>query len=225
METNENITRDTYGLLADVYDRYNRALFDGRLPDCLLTLRAGRRAYGYFQPNTFARDKAETDQETDQDGAPVHEIAMNPAAFARPLLEVFSTLVHEMTHLEQQVYGKPSRNGYHNAQWGEYMDRVGLTPSHDGTLTGKRTGQSMTHYIVPGGRFDTLTRIMLAQHDYTLLREIPRLEAKKKGTKKLTYTCAECDAKAWGKAGLHIVCGDCDAPMKCSGEDEAGEAD
>jgi hypothetical protein len=220
--SNENITRDTYTLLSEVYDRYNRALFDGRLPDCLLTLRAGRRCYGYFSPGRFVAETI-ADEEPENGGA-VHEIALNPAGFARPLLEVFSTLVHEMAHLEQQVYGKPSRNGYHNAQWGTYMDRVGLTPSHDGTATGKRTGQNMTHYIVPGGAFDTLTRIMLASSDYSLLREVAQCAAKKKSNNKLTYQCPSCDAKAWGKAGLRILCEDCDARMQCSGEAE-GDTD
>ena len=37
-----------------------------------------------------------------------------------------------MTHLEQAHFGKPSRNGYHNKEWADLMERVGLMPSDTG---------------------------------------------------------------------------------------------
>ena len=66
---------------------------------------------------------------------------------------ILSTLVHEMAHVWQQTYGKPPRKGYHDRQWAAKMLEVGLQPSTTGEPGGKETGQSMSHYILPGGRY------------------------------------------------------------------------
>jgi transcription elongation factor Elf1 len=46
---------------------------------------------------------------------------------------------------------------------------------------------------------------------------------KKKAASKTRFTCPECGANAWGKAGLNLVCGDCDACMEVE-EDEDGDS-
>jgi hypothetical protein len=58
-----------------------------------------------------------------------------------------------MVHQEQDHFGKPSRNGYHNKGWGLLMERVGLMPSSTGKPGGKRTGQKVSHYILADGPF------------------------------------------------------------------------
>jgi predicted SprT family Zn-dependent metalloprotease len=55
--------------------------------------------------------------------------------------DLLSTLVHEMAHQEQEEQGKPSRSGYHNKEWGTFMQQVGLQPSNTGKTGGKVTGQ------------------------------------------------------------------------------------
>ena len=79
---------------------------------------------------------------------------MNPIHFkSRGITEAMQTLVHEMCHLWQAHFGKPSRGRYHNAEWATKMDAVGLTPSNTGQPGGKRTGQHMADYPTPGGPF------------------------------------------------------------------------
>ena len=51
-------------------------------------------------------------------------------------------LVHEMTHLEQEEYGKPGKKGHHNREWVGLMERVGLIPSDTGAPGGKQTGRA-----------------------------------------------------------------------------------
>jgi Asp-tRNA(Asn)/Glu-tRNA(Gln) amidotransferase A subunit family amidase len=82
------------------------------------------KAYGYFAGSRFGtRDGQEI---TD-------EIALNPAHLERRSTEeTLSTLVHEMTHLEQHHFGKPSRSGYRNRRWATLMKAVGLIPSDTG---------------------------------------------------------------------------------------------
>jgi hypothetical protein len=66
---------------------------------------------------------------------------------------ILSTLVHEMCHAWQQTYGKAPRRGYHDQQWAAKMREIGLPPSDTGEERGKETGQSMSHYIIPEGRY------------------------------------------------------------------------
>ena len=86
----------------------NRTLFDGELPNCLITLQRSKRSYGYFCGDRFGR----------ADGLVTDEIALNPRYFHdRPVADVLSTLAHEMAHLWQHHYGKPGRGRYHNREW------------------------------------------------------------------------------------------------------------
>lgn len=83
-----------------------------------------------------------------------HELALNPAHFGNhAVIEVFQTLVHEQCHLWQYEHGNPSRGGYHNREWAEHMESIGLIPSSTGQPGGKKTGQRMSDYPAPDGKF------------------------------------------------------------------------
>ena len=72
----------------------------------LITLRITGHGYGYYAADRFA-DRANTRQ--------IDEIALNAQSFhVRDTRQILSTLVHEMKHLWQRHFGKPSRRGYHN---------------------------------------------------------------------------------------------------------------
>jgi predicted SprT family Zn-dependent metalloprotease len=83
-----------------------------------------------------------------RDGSEVtDEIALNPSCFKdRADAQIFSTLVHEMVHLWQFHFGSSSRSGYHNREWADRMEQLGLMPSYTGEPGGERTGQRVTHY-------------------------------------------------------------------------------
>ena len=71
-------TPEAYGELQQAYDHFNRELFEGQLPPCLITLQhKDRRTYGYFSAARFAR----------HDGKVTDEIAMNPLHFATTSIE------------------------------------------------------------------------------------------------------------------------------------------
>jgi hypothetical protein len=112
------------------YDFFNRELFDGKLPPCFVSFqRKGSRVRGYFAPDRLGT----------ADGRRTHEIALNPRHFkSRTSMEVMSTLVHEMVHLWQHLFGrKRSRTGYHNKEFAGEMLRLGLHPSHTGEPGGR----------------------------------------------------------------------------------------
>lgn len=137
-------TQQTYEELQVTYDHFNEALFDGSLPPCLITLQRKKKTYGYFSAERFVH----------ANGTRTDEIAMNPAYFAvYPPEEIMQTLVHEMAHLWQYHFGKPGRRGYHNKEWADKMESIGLMPSSTGKPGGARTGDSMADYAIEGGQF------------------------------------------------------------------------
>ena len=102
-ERSNNPTQTTYSNLGAAYDFFNNRLFQDRLPRCLITYQRPRKARGVYRNGKFS---------TADHTAHTDEIALNPKFFHnRSIEEVLSTLVHEMTHLEQFHFGKPSRNG------------------------------------------------------------------------------------------------------------------
>ena len=196
------------------YEWFNEKLFDNALPQSLLTFQRKGHTRGYFATNSF---------QNRTNGETVHEIALNPDEFhGRTDKEILSTLVHEMTHCWQTTTGTPSRRGYHNKQWGEKMEYVGLTPTNTGNTGGKKTGQHMTHVITDGGRFDTRANELLASGFHLNWQSLTRGSAAKgiRGTRnKIKYTCPTCGLNAWAKPHAHLICGDCMISMSASQQD------
>lgn len=140
-----------------------------------------------------------------------HEIALNPDTFEdRTDAEILSTLAHEMAHLWQAVFGKPSRNGYHNAEWAARMKAIGLVP-YNVNQPDKETGQKCSHTIKPGGAFEHVAGALLAS-GFRLTWEGwsgPVMEGTTTPNRNKTpYTCPGCGARIWGKPGLNLICGD-----------------
>ena len=201
-------TTQTYDALNRAYDSFNARLFAARLPRCLITMQRQKGSRGYFAGGKFVT----------RDGQVVtDEIALNPKHFLeRTTKEVLSTLVHEMTHLEQHHFGKPSRSGYHNKEWAELMRAVGLIPSDTGEPGGKDVGQRVTHYIEIGGKFDRACNSLIdvgLRLDYADRVAENKTTTAGKAASKTKHTCATCGANAWATATTKLKCGDCDALM------------
>ncbi|PKQ01273.1 MAG: sprT domain-containing protein [Alphaproteobacteria bacterium HGW-Alphaproteobacteria-13] len=216
-------TTQAYAELQRAFDHYNRSLFAGELPYCLITMQREKRTYGYFSRRRFVHtvDQRSTD-----------EIAINPSYFAVvPLLEILQTIVHEMVHAWQAHFGKPSRPGYHNQEWAEKMEAIGLMPSSTGAPGGARTGQKMADYPLPGGPFMLATDELLTR-DFQISwcdRFPPTEAAPTRPTSsaaamgaaltavlepvagdrsnRVKFRCPVCTAQAWGKPSLRLLCG------------------
>jgi predicted SprT family Zn-dependent metalloprotease len=208
-------THRTYTSLDAAYDHFNRELFAGQLPPCLITMQRHKGAYGYFSGGRFV--SLDDPQEI------TDEIALNPAHFARrPTAGTLSTLVHEMAHLWQHHFGRPSRTAYHNREWAAKMREVGLIPSTTGQPGGKETGQRVSHYIEEGGRFDRActaflaTAVAVLYHDRAGDGKAAAMR-RQKAASKTRYTCPGCGLNAWAKPGAPLACGDCLEPMRAAG--------
>jgi predicted SprT family Zn-dependent metalloprotease len=216
-------TLQAYKELQEAYDYFNQELFSGKLPNCLITMQRRKHALGYFAKKRFENTSGDT---TD-------EIAMNPQYFKRlGINELLSTLVHEMAHLWQFHFGSPGRGRYHNREWAQKMEDIGLMPSSTGMPGGKKTGDCMSDYMIEGGRFekslknllgkgfmvswsDRCVRLLIKNEDGVgnntnsegKIQTIQIVSLNNSNRNK--YSCAECGINAWGKPGLNIACGDC----------------
>lgn len=199
-------TRETYERLQQAYDHFNKTLFDGTLPNALITLQRRKKTFGYFAGARFARE----------DGRKADEIALNPASFhERSVNEILATLVHDMVHLWQHHCGTPGRGRYHNREWAAKMKAIGLQPTIDGAEGGKETGESVGHFIVPGGPFETALNRLLAKDFALVWKELPAAADDGKGEaapapksgKRVRYACPQCDLKAWARHDARLVCG------------------
>jgi predicted SprT family Zn-dependent metalloprotease len=198
MSTAIDPTRRTYATLQAAVRHFNRALFAGALPPCLVTFQRRANALGYFAHDRF---------EHREDRSTTDEIALNPKHFNdRPPEETLSTLVHEMVHLKQHHFGQPGRGRYHNAQWADMMEAIGLMPSSTGAPGGKRTGDRVSHWIVEGGPFSLACAAFLAKHDGLLWGDRP--VEPKSGGKRSKYVCPEDGIAAWARPGVRLVCGE-----------------
>ena len=232
------ITSNEYSNLDKMYEFLNKTFFGTKLPDCLMTMQRKAHSSGYYSYKKF-KNRTAGDIYTD-------EIALNPDIFeAYSDIQIISILAHEMCHLWQFHYGTPGRTGYHNKEWSSKMESIGLMPSDTEKPGGKKTGQNMSDYIIPGGRFEVIL-IPLMQHEsfkinwqsdtrQGQLKSILDLldnqsneddsqetkekqeEAQKllKKKNKLKYTCPSCKLNAWGKPGIILICGKCDTELVC----------
>jgi hypothetical protein len=142
-----------YASLQTGYDHFNTHLFKNELPSCLITLRSASRVYGYHHANRFIA----------ADGQQLAELGLHPGFFTlRPIESVLSTLVHEMAHHWQNHCGTPTQSNPHNKEWAQKMETLGLMPSHTGLPGGKKTGRSVSHYIVPDGPYLKACQQLLA---------------------------------------------------------------
>lgn len=144
--TSKNPTLDFYGHLDAAFVFFNDRLFEGSLPKIMFELTNKKQVAGLF--------KAASWQATD--GVFVHSIAINPQIIVQSTpLVIYITLVKEMVHLWQNTYGEASRPGYHNSEWAEKIESIGLMPSSTGLPNGKKVGQKMSCYLIAGGAFES----------------------------------------------------------------------
>jgi predicted SprT family Zn-dependent metalloprotease len=198
-----------YVTLAAAFDFFNRRLFGGTLPPVIITFQRKAGTHGYYSSKRF-EDRDDPERETD-------EIALNPGTFStRSDRDILSTLVHEMVHHWQFHFGNPGRGRYHNQEWAEKMELVGLVPSTTGVAGGQRTGQRMTHYTVTGSLFDSACKELLKDglRVEWQSREWSPLARGKRQSSKTKYTCPRCGLNAWARPNVRLVCGECRKPLK-----------
>ncbi|MEM6737045.1 MAG: SprT-like domain-containing protein [Bacteroidota bacterium] len=216
-------TKDQWSAYQQIFDYFNQELFDGKLPGVILNFSRKAKTHGFFAHKRW-----------EGAGGQKHEISLNPEIMIRDPKEYLSTLVHEMVHeWELEIEEKSPRRNYHTRVWADKMKSIGLIPSNTGEPGGKEVGQSMSHYIEPGGKYEVAYEAMPKDYllpftavEWFIKPSAPKIEgersrepgkgagASKKGVNrnqyKSKYTCPSCSINMWGKAGLNVKCADCD---------------
>ena len=189
------------------YEHLNKALFGGALSNPMLILtRDARIIGGHFAPNKWANEE----------GANVHEIAINANCMTNgdPVF-LFGILIHEMAHLWQQEFGKPTRGGYHNEEWMKKCREVGLTPNGG--------GQAVSTEITPGGKAEEAIASLPEEAVFPWMSAemvggdvptppTPNAKPAKSGVRS-RFTCPICGLNAWAKPGASLVCGEDGSPL------------
>jgi hypothetical protein len=204
----DNSTSIQYVALEKVANYFNARLFHSRLTGTIYSQSRYLRVMGCFLPYGWKNENTVT-----------AEITINPYVVEISEKELCQTIVHEQAHLFQHLYGTPGRRGYHNEEFAEIMEALGLACSDTGQVGGKRTGDHMLEYAMEGGLFlqvfnelptDFLLPFFPISHPFTS-EDPPTMTPQKPsyGKDKIKYQCPKCRIAVWGKPSLYIVCGTC----------------
>jgi predicted SprT family Zn-dependent metalloprotease len=201
--TSTAITPVEYGGLQAAFDHFNKELFDGKLPNVLIAYQRKARMAGHFAANRYSK-------RIGKDGQYEHELALNPVSFiGQTDKQICQTPAHEMAHVWQFEFGNPGRAGYHNKEWAAKMKEIGLMPSSTGMVGGKETGQHMSDYIIPGGRFEQAFEKLVKIGWKLNLQSTPRDGGAKPTNSKVKFTCPACGSNVWGKPDTKDTCKEC----------------
>jgi SprT-like family len=101
-------------LLHEWFERFNRVFFADQLPLSFLRFEPSR----WTTLRHYRRGRNSV-------GA-LHEINLNTRYLDRPLCEVLATLLHEMNHQWQDLFGRSSKRGYHNREFTTRCQALGI---------------------------------------------------------------------------------------------------
>lgn len=198
------------------FDHFNKKLFSGTLGRPMLCFTRNSNVIGgYFSPNKWYNEN----------GRRVHEIAINANHMkGGDIPFLMGILIHEMVHLWQNDYGKPTRNGYHNYQWIQKAMAVGLVcEADDGGVD--VPGQNIHTEFRPNDWAMKATASLPDEAIFPWLsvplnpeppqpkggdgKEKSKDKETGKGGKRSKYTCPACGLNAWAKPGVKLSCLTC----------------
>lgn len=216
-----NAIKKTNAILDKAHTFFNKKLFGGELPDAAIILARKKGAEGYFHADRFHTE----------DGRKIDEIAINPDYLLQDEIKILQTVAHEMAHQWQHHFGeKKSRTAYHNAEWAAKMESIGLMPSSTSQPGGKKTGQKMGDYVIPGGLFERVVAELSADELNEIGSTVLPPKQSDPAKKKVKHTCPSCGQNGWGQRDSLFICGRCMFQkeevhyMTCEGQLENPEA-
>ncbi len=204
------ITENEYKIWDDAYKFFNEKLFGNNLPEVLITLNRKKKARGYFSFERFVS--------RENPNKLISEIALNPDTFIdRDDMSLISTHVHEMVHVWQFYLGnRPEKGNYHDKEWGEMMEKIGLMPSSTGEKGGKRCGIKVSHWIIPNGKFEVYCKEFLQDKkiNWQNVRINESAKQTRNRTPKLKYKCPDCEKSVSSKNEIKVMCMSCNQEME-----------
>jgi hypothetical protein len=130
-----------------------------------------------------------------------HEIVLNSLYLGRPLCQQLATLLHEVLHEWQALYGKRGRGNYHNRQFRIKARQFGLIVDQYGHNQRVEPGRFTQLLMAHGVDIEGLPTVGEAD-------EAPVFRARPRGTSKLKKWSCAC-TNAWVATELHARCTYC----------------
>lgn len=175
-----------------LYDQLNDEFFSGKLPKALISIGPDLVVrYGYYQ---VGRDGI---------GAK-HRLHLNSRHFGRSESDVGVTLLHEMIHVYQHLFGQVGhRQRYHNHQFVEMAAAIGFRA---------RVGNGTTIQISERLRMK-LDKFGFCE--FEMMHPDAKAEPIRKPLRKVMWKCI-CGQEVWVERGdyLEAVCKTCHSPFE-----------
>lgn len=127
--------RETITFLHQWVDRFNAEFCGGRLPRAAVSLSRDRRSrLGWYLPS--------------RDGLSLnYRVNLNTRHLTRKTDEVLETLLHELLHLEEHLFGKPGKGNYHTRGFQKRCEDLGIPCDHRGCNLGIRRPSPFTELL------------------------------------------------------------------------------
>ena len=182
-----------------IYNLLNDEFFESVLSKPTITIQSTPKAYGHFtmREDTWVSKIGNT-----------HEINIGAGTLARPIVEVVSTMLHEMVHYYNYVTGVRDcsrNNSYHNKRFRDAAESRGLVVNRSKTYGWAHTSPS--NRIVDFVQRHNLTDIQINRNDH-----IKATSAKNSSTRK--YVCPCCGISVRATKTIRIACVDCSKELE-----------
>jgi len=196
--------QDTINYISEMYDFFNKKLFNGELIKPVLTISPDEKnkAYGWI-----TRDRLWKKDENDEG---MYEINLSAQFLNRSISETASTLIHEMCHQWARAnnFQDTARSGsFHNKLFKEIAEDHGLNAEYV-------HGRGWTATSLSEGTAKLL-RGFIEKHPQTLIyREMPIKVKRVRDVSVRKYVCPDCEVSVRATKAVNVVCGDCNKQMQ-----------
>lgn len=205
--------------LEKIYRELNTDKFGGELEDCMITVQRTKGAYGHVTCCKVWKIDANGQERR-------YELNIGAGTLNRPIENVVSTMLHEMTHIYNLMHNIQdcSRGGtYHNKKFKEKAESVGLHIEHDSRYgwTVTTPTEELIEYIMEKG----WTEILINRDEgITFAPRAPRggngqtdstppTDGKRPSSTR-KYICPCCHNSVRATKDVHIICADCAEMMQ-----------
>ena len=191
-------TKRAYDGLDAAYEYFNKRLFNGRLPTCLITVRPHRGAYGYFSRERFGsrdgneiprRDRAQ--YQNFPAAQPVRDFIDAGARDGAPGAASFRRAIAR--RLPQ--HGMGAARGTRRPHAFEYR--------RAGRQAHRAADDALRHPHGPFAQAFAASEFTVPFYDRAGASDVTRAK------RKVAYTRPSCDDKVWGKPDVQPHCGKC----------------
>ena len=207
-------TSRTAGYLEKIFRTLNIDSFQGELEEPVITIQDTPCSYGHVYVNKIWTVNQERR----------YELNIGATTLRRPIEEIVTTMLHEMTHLYnlQHEIQDCSRNGtYHNrnfkAEAEKHMLRVEYNEKYGWTVT-KPTDELIDYVINKGWEDITMNRGALHFPADCSGKENaagePSTEKTRTKSNSRKYVCPKCKTIIRATRAVNVVCGDCNIPFE-----------